>query len=202
MTDMDATVKTEGPIDADQNRNDSSDPSKDLKNQLERAEKESRENYERLLRVSAEFENYKKRSAREMDEFRKFSNESLLRDFLVVADSLERAIHSTSERNDTRQSILEGIQLVISEIHKIFARFSVKPISALNAPFDPTFHQAVVHETTDAYSENTVIKELQKGYLIHDRLLRPAMVVVSKSDSVPKGESESGNDITQININS
>jgi molecular chaperone GrpE len=202
MAEVNLTEKTEAKKDTDQAQEKPPDPITEIQNKLEQAEKEAKENFERLLRVSAEFENYKKRSAREMDEFRKFSNESLLKDLLLVVDSLERAADSTFENKGESQPILQGIQLTISEIHKIFAKFSVKPISALNTMFNPAFHQAMAHETTDEYSENTVIRELQKGYLIHDRLLRPAMVVVSKSGSAKKDESESENDINTINITS
>lgn len=157
------------------------DTEKELQARLERAETQAKENYDRLLRASADFENYKKRMNRESEDFRKYANESLIRELLPVVDNLERAIDSASFNQEAPQSMLQGVHLTISEIQNIFKRFSVKPISSVNKPFDPAFHQAVIQEETDAVDENMVIKELQKGYLIHDRLLRPAMVVVSKS---------------------
>ena len=134
---------------------------------------------DRVLRLSAEFENYKKRKERESDEFKKFANETIFRQLLTVVDNLERAISST-QKNSNEEGLLEGVKLTYKEIIKLFETFNVKPVEAENQPFDPNFHQAVTQEETDDFPENSVSKVLQKGYLLHDRLIRPAMVVVSK----------------------
>ncbi|WP_022665294.1 nucleotide exchange factor GrpE [Desulfospira joergensenii] len=134
---------------------------------------------DRALRLSAEFENYKKRKQREIDDFKKFANETVFRQFLSVVDNLERAITS-AEENPDQESLLEGVKLTLKEIMKLFETYNVKPVEAENQPFDPNFHQAVTQEETDKVPDNTVINVLQKGYLLHDRLIRPAMVVVSK----------------------
>ncbi|CCK78519.1 nucleotide exchange factor GrpE [Desulfobacula toluolica] len=134
---------------------------------------------DRVLRLSAEFENYKKRKQRELDEFKKFANETVFRQFLTVVDNLERAILSAEEVSED-DGLLEGVKLTYKDIIKLFETFNVKPVEAENKPFDPNFHQAVNQESTDEVPENTVITVLQKGYLLHDRLIRPAMVVVSK----------------------
>ncbi|WP_299983253.1 nucleotide exchange factor GrpE [Desulfobacula sp.] len=134
---------------------------------------------DRVLRLSAEFENYKKRKQRESDEFKKFANETIFRQLLTVVDNLERAISSTKKNSD-EEGVLEGVKLTHKEIIKLFETFNVKPVEAENQLFDPNFHQAVTQEETDEFPENTVSKVLQKGYLLHDRLIRPAMVVVSK----------------------
>ena len=94
-------------------------------------------------------------------------------------DNLERAIFSTKENSD-EEGLLEGIKLTYKEILKLFETYNVKPIEAENQPFDPNFHQAVTQIETDDFPDNTVTTALQKGYLLHDRLIRPAMVVVSK----------------------
>lgn len=151
----------------------------DLEADLEGAKKEAAQNYDRLLRLSAEFENFKKRSAREMDDFRKYAVESLVKDMLPVVDNLERAIVSAAEDN-AAESLLEGVRMTLDELLKVFDRAKVKPIEALGRTFDPTVHQAVMQEETDAHPDKTVIREFQKGYTIHGRLLRPAMVVVAK----------------------
>lgn len=135
---------------------------------------------DRVLRLSAEFENYKKRKQRELDEFKKFANETVFRQLLTVVDNLERAILSAEEVSDDG-GLLEGVKLTYKDIIKLFETFNVKPVEAEKKPFDPNFHQAVNQEGTDEFPENTVTTVLQKGYLLHDRLLRPAMVVVSKS---------------------
>jgi len=152
---------------------------KEMEARLESVEQEAKEAHDRFLRVSAEFENYKKRSAREMDEFRKFANESLLREMLTVVDNLERALNSSNNDNQANSHIAEGVDMTLKEILKVFEKFNVKPIEALGKPFDPNFHQAAMREETNERPENTVLNELEKGYMIHDRLLRPAMVVVS-----------------------
>jgi len=155
-------------------------PVDDLETKLEVKEQEAKENYDRLLRVSAEFENYKKRTTRELEEFRKFANQSLIKEMLSVVDNLELAMNSTNGHKTIDQGLLQGLDMTHKEILKVFEKFNVKPIEAKGQTFDPTFHEAVMQEATDEFDENTVINELQKGYLIHDRLLRPAMVVVTR----------------------
>ena len=135
---------------------------------------------DRVLRLSAEFENFQKRKQRESDEFKKFANETIFRQLLTVVDNLERAISSTKENSDEK-ALIEGVELTHKEIIKLFETFNVKPVEAENQTFDPNFHQAVTQEETDKVPENTVTKVLQKGYLLHDRLIRPAMVIVSKN---------------------
>jgi molecular chaperone GrpE len=153
----------------------------DLANKLEAAEKESRENYDRLLRVSAEFDNYKKRTSREMQDLAKFANERLLQELLTVVDNLERAVASCEHDPEQPDPVLQGVQLTLSEVVKLLERYQVSPIQAMRQPFDPTFHQAMMQEEVDDHPPNTVVREMQKGYLLHDRLLRPALVAVSKA---------------------
>jgi molecular chaperone GrpE len=155
------------------------DPVKEIQEELEIAKQEAKENFDRFLRVSAEFENYKKRSAREMDDFRKFANQSLIKEILAVVDNLERALNSTNNHESSDQCMADGVNLTLKDILKILKNFNVKSIESVGQPFDPNFHQAMMQEETDSYPEKTVISELQKGYMIHDRLLRPAMVVVA-----------------------
>ena len=156
------------------------DPLKKMEEKVESLKKEAAENHDRLLRVAAEFENYKKRTAREMDDLRKFANESFAKAMLPVVDSLDLAIESSRNDQQTNSSVVEGVTMTLNEIYKIFEQFGVKPFESLGKTFDPVFHQAMMQEETEAYPENTVSRELQKGYMIHDRLLRPAMVAVSK----------------------
>ena len=135
---------------------------------------------DRFMRLSAEFDNYRKRKQREIDDFKKFANETVFKQFLSVVDNLERAIASAENNQDT-DSLLEGVKLTHREILKIFQAFNVKPVEADNQSFDPNFHQAVTQKKTNDVPENTVTDVLQTGYLLHDRLIRPAMVVVSTS---------------------
>ena len=147
------------------------DNTEELKDQLA-AEKD------RVLRLSAEFENYKKRRQRELNEFKKFANEMVFKQLLSVVDNLERAISAAEENIES--GLLEGVMLTHKEIITLLETFNVKAIEAQSQTFDPNFHQAVTQVETDEHPDNTVITVLQKGYLLHDRLIRPAMVVVSK----------------------
>jgi molecular chaperone GrpE len=167
------------PEKADKNQVD--DPLEELAEKLKSKELEAQEHYDRLLRVSAEFENYKKRASREMEDFRKFSNQSLIKEMLSVVDNLELAINSTNGHKGIDKGLMDGLEMTHREILKVFEKFHVKPISTKGQPFDPMFHEAVMQEESDDYPANAVINEMQKGYLIHDRLLRPSMVVVAKS---------------------
>ena len=150
-----------------------------LEEHLEAATRESEENMDKSMRASADLENYKKRTAREMDDLRKYANQSLVKDLLPVLDNLELAIKSSRERENGDNNLLDGVELTRKEILKVFEKFNIEKIDALGKAFDPRFHEAVMREETSKYSENTVINELQKGYLMHDRLIRPSMVVVA-----------------------
>ncbi len=160
-----------------------SDPVKDFEEKLAEAQKEADENRERMLRMAAELENFKKRSARDQEDLKKYATENLIRQLLTVVDNLERAVDSASSEGENEQSVVDGVALTLNEIMKILERHYVKPIQALGEPFDPAFHQAMSQEEKAEQPPNTVVQEYQKGYLIHDRLLRPSMVVVSKAVS-------------------
>jgi molecular chaperone GrpE len=161
----------------------------DLKAELAATEKAGKEFEDRYMRLCAEFENYKKRSAREAQDFRKFANEALIKDLLPVIDNLERAIQSSSPQENHPEnfngSIIEGVQMTLNEILKVLERFHAKPIDSLGQPFDPNYHEAVGQEESDEHEDNIVVREFQRGYLLHDRLIRPAMVMVSKAVSKP-----------------
>lgn len=160
------------------------------------AESQTDENYDRLLRLTAEFENYKKRSEREMNDFRKFANESLLKEILPVVDNLERALAIECKHdNDAFKGLKEGVEMTLKGLTDSLEKFGVVPLEAMGEPFDPNFHQAVSQEESDERPDSTVSKELQKGYLINDRLLRPSMVIVSRrSDQTKKAGIEDSGD--------
>lgn len=157
------------------------DPVKLLEAKVQSAEEAAGQAHERLLRATAEFDNFKKRAQREAEEFRKFANESLIKALLPVIDNLERAVESSGSDNKANKSIVEGVEMTLREIYKVLEKFNLKALESEGQPFDPNFHQAVLQEETGDHPENTVIKEMQKGYTLHDRLVRPAMVVVSKA---------------------
>jgi molecular chaperone GrpE len=148
---------------------------------LQVAQQQAQESYDRLLRVSAEFDNYKKRTAREMQDVVKYANETMAKELLTVVDNLERAIEAAGVECSDDDPMVKGIHLTLGEVLKVLERHKVRPVNALGEPFDPTYHQAMMQEEVADQAPNTVVREMQKGYMIHDRLLRPAMVVVSKA---------------------
>lgn len=167
--------------DACQADGDSCDGDDEITQKLAEAEQKAEEYYDRLLRASAEFENYKKRTTREMQDITKYANEKFVKEILVVVDNLERAIASASENTGADDPLVQGVNLTLNETFKILERHKVTPIEALGKPFDPNYHQAMMQEDDDEHPPNTIIRELQKGYMIHDRLLRPSLVAVSKA---------------------
>ncbi len=154
---------------------------KQEKSEIEECQDQLTAERDKVLRLSAEFENYKKRSSKELSEFRKFANETLLKQFLTVVDNMERAIDAAKENDNDGKALLDGIEMTYKEMLRILAAFNVTPVEAHGKSFDPVFHQAVTQQESVDHPENTVVAELQKGYLFHDRLIRPSMVVVSKA---------------------
>ena len=135
---------------------------------------------ERYLRLAAEFENYKKRAQKDQDEYRKNSNERLLKELLPVIDNLQRALqHGRSSSN--KEGVLEGIELTSKKALEILSRFGVKPIPSVGLPFDPAVHEAVAKVNGKGHKPNSIVEEFEKGYYLHDRVLRPAMVTVAES---------------------
>ncbi len=181
---------------------ESSTEEESLEEQLRGADARAEENYDRLLRITAEFENYKKRMEREMNDFRKFANESLIKDILPIVDNLERALEIPYGNNENAfNGMLEGVQMTLKGLLESLEKFGVVPIDSLGKPFDPNVHQAVMQEESEGHADNTVSKELQRGYMMNDRLLRPAMVVVSKkSNSKPDVQSETAEDEHKVDI--
>lgn len=141
--------------------------------------KERDELKDRLLRQAAELENFKKRSQREKTEFLRRANEAMTKDLLPVLDNMERALDHVDESGEN-SSVLEGLNMIYQELVKVMTNHGLEPIKALGEPFNPEFHEAMMQEENPEAEDNTVIRELQKGYLFQERLLRPAMVVVSK----------------------
>lgn len=138
---------------------------------------------DKYLRLAAEFENFKRLAQKQKQEYSQFANESLLKELLPIVDNLERALKCVRDGHTT-DGLVQGVELTLKQFTETLAKFGVKPIVSLGASFDPTFHQAVARQESKTAEENTVIEECQKGYQLHDRILRAAMVVVAAgSDS-------------------
>lgn len=137
-----------------------------------------RDQHERLLRSAADQENYKKRTAREKDEVFRFGQERLLKELLPILDNLDRALaHATSPADFDALKV--GLQMTRKLFEDTIGKFGVKGFTALSIPFDPHVHEAMLSVESDSPA-NTVVQELMRGYFLHDRLLRPAMVAVAK----------------------
>ena len=148
--------------------------------------KENEELQDKLVRLMADFDNYRKRASKEKNDAIQFGNEGLLKDILPVIDNVERLL-TYSYREGSWKSFQEGVELLLAEINKTLAKYGVEPIEALGKVFDPNIHQAMQRSETDEAEANTVVEVYQKGYLYRSRLLRPSLVVVAVP---PKGEEE------------
>jgi len=145
-----------------------------------------REAEERYVRLYAEFENYKKRTARENEDFRRFANEAVLKEVLPVLDNFERAVsHAKEAEAAGGGGLLEGVELIRRQFLDVLAKLGVTPIEALGRPFDPQVHQAVSQRPAPDAAAGTVVDELQRGFYFRERVLRPAMVVVARA---PEGD--------------
>lgn len=153
----------------------------ELKDQLTDKTREAEENYDRLLRLAAELENIKKRQERELADLRQFANENLLKELLPVLDNLDRALEHSRQSETPPNALMEGLDLVNQDFLKVLGRFGVTPIESVGERFDPAYHHAVMEEEAAEVEDQMVLTELQKGYLLQNRLLRPAMVVVSRN---------------------
>jgi molecular chaperone GrpE len=157
----------------------------ELKDALKKAQEEAKGNYDRFLRVSADFENYKKRVSREKTELVRYGNEELIKELLPVLDNLERALEHASGGGGA-DGIIEGVEMILLQFLQILQRVGVTPISAIGERFDPALHEAVMEMENGEYDPGYVVSEMQKGYQLNDRLLRPAKVVVAKQGSAGK----------------
>lgn len=146
--------------------------------ELEAAVRERDAHYERLLRVRAEFDNYRKRTERERRELIEQAAGDLLGDLLPVVDDLERALAAETQDGDAYR---RGVEIIHKQLLDVMARRGVAPIEAVGADFDPALHQAMVHEPSDGHRDGEVVEELRRGYTLRQRLLRPSMVKVAKA---------------------
>lgn len=163
----------------------------DLRRQLQAKEEESKNHYDRFLRQVAELENFKKRTTREKDEAIRFATEYLIKDLLPILDNLERAV-AHAQGGGNGQPLVDGVAMVLKGFFDVLGKHGVVQISAAGQPFDPTKHEAMAQVETDAHAPNTVVEEHHKGYLFHDKLLRPALVSVAKSPNTKEKKNNGG----------
>jgi molecular chaperone GrpE len=162
-----------------------------LRRQLQTKTEEANKNYDLFLRERAEVENFKKRMVREKSDALRFASEPLVRDLLPVVDNLERAVEHA---DGDGQSLVEGIRLVLKSLLEILERYGVKRVDAVGEQFDPARHEAMAQVDSPEHAPNQVVHQHHRGYLLHDRLLRPALVTVAGRKSPPAVESDSNSD--------
>jgi len=143
------------------------------------AQRERDEYYDRWMRKAAEFDNYRKRVEKERREQSDQALVDLLQELLLVVDDFDRAL--TVETGERGEAYRKGVELIHAKLYDVVKKYNVRPIDALGADFDPNIHQAVMQESSPGHRDGEVIAELRKGYMIGDRLLRPAMVKVAKA---------------------
>lgn len=148
---------------------------------IEELKRDLQEARDQHLRLRAEFDNFRKRTAREQRQIRERANEHVIKDLLPVIDGLERAGESIAMENENGPALKEGIDLVLKSLVESLGRHDLQRLEALAQPFDPKLHEAVMTVETEDHPPDTVIEEIQKGYAIGDRVIRPSRVVVAKA---------------------
>ena len=193
-------IENEEEINENQENTDTEELSEDENSEEDNLEKEIETLKEEKIRLLAEMENLRKRFEREKVETIKFGSINLARDILSPGDNLERALDALPEDENHPQSIknlIDGLKMVLKEFKSNLEKHGVKKIETLNQKFDHNFHQAMMEVENDDVEEGTVVQEVQSGYTMHDRLLRAAMVGVSKKPIVkteePKEQKEENN---------
>jgi molecular chaperone GrpE len=147
--------------------------------QLREKARKADEYYDRMLRAQAELENTKKRLTKEKDEFMKFANEDLIMRLLPIVDNFDRALASVKHTKES-DAILQGIRMVQKELHSLFRDHGVEVIKSVGERFDPHLHEAIAVVESQDHPEDTVVEEIQTGYTLRGRLIRPSIVKVSK----------------------
>jgi molecular chaperone GrpE len=150
----------------------------DLRAKIEQLEADAKEASNRYLRLAADFDNYKKRSRQEQSETVQQANADLIEKLLPVVDNFHRVIESAPAEVD--EAWLKGIKLTLQQLDELLASQGVSPIESVGTPFDPSLHEAIGHEESDEHPEDTVVTEVRKGYRLHDRVVRPALVRVAR----------------------
>jgi len=147
-----------------------------IKDQAEKAE----EYWDKLLRLQADYDNLRKRVDKEKQEFVKYANEGIIAELLNVLDDMERAVDLAETKHQDLPAFLKGVEMILAHLYELLKENGIKPIDALGKAFDPNFHEALMQAEDKDKPDHTVLEELQKGYLLNDRVIRTSKVKVSK----------------------
>ena len=153
----------------------------ELQQQLDEARKKAEDNWDLLVRTKAEMENLRRRSERDVENAHKYALERFITELLPVKDSLELGVQAAQQENVTVEKLQEGTELTLNMLNQAFEKFSINEVHPEGEPFNPDHHQAMAMLEHEEAAPNTVLQVMQKGYLLNDRLIRPAMVTVSKA---------------------
>ncbi|MYL33416.1 nucleotide exchange factor GrpE [Pontibacillus yanchengensis] len=148
-------------------------------NEVEQLRQEKDETYQRLLRLQADYDNFRRRSQKEREDDLKYKSQDLVEELLPIVDNFERALQ-TEVQDDSAKSFVEGINMVYRQLKDALNKQGVEEIPAVGEEFDPNMHQAVMQVNDENYESNVVVEELQKGYKLKDRVIRPSMVKVNQ----------------------
>jgi molecular chaperone GrpE len=192
MTPASADSAEAGPAASDEGAATTPASPEELSAQLAAKDQELSELKDKYLRALADTDNVRKRMRQQSEETVRLQRESLLRELLPVVDNLERAIEAT-QGSAKRETIAEGVEMVLRSLHDLLRTQGVTPIAAVGQPFDPQVHEAVDHVASGEHPANTVVSEFHRGYVIGERMLRPARVSVSKGDGGGNGRGETSN---------
>jgi molecular chaperone GrpE len=182
----DAADSSDGPVPANAPEQSADSPAQtsDERPPKEQSPEELLQSLQELqdqhLRFRAEFDNFRKRTAREQQQIRERASENIVKDLLPVIDDLERACAAIPPESENGSAFREGIELVLKSLQDTLTRHGLKEIDALSQPFDPNLHEAVMAMETEDHPADTVTEEVQKGYTLRDRVIRPSRVVVAK----------------------
>ncbi|CAI8906591.1 nucleotide exchange factor GrpE [Methylocaldum szegediense] len=160
-------------------------PIEQLAEQLAEATRRANENWDKFLRTQAELENLRRRSEKELQNANKYALEKFSKELLNVVDSLELGLQAAAGESTDVAKLREGMELTLKQLNTVLEKFGIRAVDPMGEKFNPDLHQAMAMQPAADSEPNTVIKVFQKGYLLHDRLLRPAMVVVAQAAVEP-----------------
>ncbi|WP_281068875.1 nucleotide exchange factor GrpE [Paenibacillus eucommiae] len=146
--------------------------------QLEELRKQAEENNQRYLRTQADFDNFRRRARQEKEEFAKYASLKLIEQLLPVVDNFDRALSSSKDTKDY-EAVVKGLDIIFRQLEQMLVQEGVTPIDAVGQPFNPEYHQAIMQVESEEYEEGIVVEEVQKGYMLKDKVVRAAMVKVS-----------------------
>lgn len=148
--------------------------------QLKEEAEKAKVYWDKLLRLQADFDNTRKRLEREKQDFAKFANEGIISELLNILDDLERTVELAQSKHQDLSAFLKGVEMILAHLYEMLKEYGVKPIEAAGKLFDPHYHEALMQVENKDVPEHTIMEELQRGYLLNERVIRTAKVKVSK----------------------